>query len=321
MLLARWMFSLEQTTAGRILFGRTAWMWFYRFRRFRSGAIDMGDVRFENDPIIPGLWVRSEGRVPNYDIVLFWIHGGGMVTHSPYMYLEFMTALVTSLHMQGFRSPAIFMLKHSYAPEHPFPHQLDEAAVAWNYLQKEHPAANFVFAGDGSGANLALSLLLHLTRPCLGVTECLTNVKPQAALLLSPWPNWKTSMREETENCYFSAFHLRRYRNYYIARAKETSPYFDLSCVTSLSWWKESFPEKGMYLIYGTEEMFANEIEELYGVLRLCGPIKIDGELRQIHCWPITTHFLARDEYVRGAGVFAIALNLGKMLIWGNDVK
>lgn len=244
-----------------------------------------------------------------------------MVTHSPYMYLEFMTALVTSLHMQGFRSPAIFMLKHSYAPEHPFPHQLDEAAVAWNYLQKEHPAANFVFAGDGSGANLALSLLLHLTRPCLGVTECLTNVKPQAALLLSPWPNWKTSMREETENCYFSAFHLRRYRNYYIARAKETSPYFDLSCVTSLSWWKESFPEKGMYLIYGTEEMFANEIEELYGVLRLCGPIKIDGELRQIHCWPITTHFLARDEYVRGAGVFAIALNLGKMLIWGNDVK
>lgn len=323
MLLARWMFSLEQTTAGRTLFGRTAWMWFYRFRRFRSGAKDMGDVRFENDPLINGLWVRSEGRMANYDLVIFWMHGGGFVTHSPYMYLEFMTALVTSLHMQGFRTPAIFMLKHSHAPEHQFPHQLDEAAKAWNYLQQEHPGASFVFAGDGSGGNLAMSLLLHLTRPHPQVTECAMDIKPQAALLLSPWPNWKTHQRphQEPDNCYFNSRHLQRYRSYYIPRANESSPYFDVSEITSLSWWKESFPEKGMYIIYGTEEMFANELEELYAVLRLCGPTKIDGELRQIHCWPITTHFLARDEYVRGAGVFAIALNIGKMLIWGNDAR
>jgi len=104
-------------------------------------------------------WICDEGTDP--DQRLLYLHGGGFVLGDLDMTEPF-TALIATI--TGCSALAI---DYHLAPEHPFPHALNDAVTAFKWLINNGPhgpglAKKTIIAGDSAGANLALSTLLKL---------------------------------------------------------------------------------------------------------------------------------------------------------------
>ncbi len=107
---------------------------------------------------LPALRIASKtGRRSG---TLLYLHGGGWVFGSTATHLGAMAQLaeLTGLTVVG--------IDYGLAPEAPFPAGLNDSAWAWRWLSAQREAlrlsAPWFVAGDSSGANLALALLLDL---------------------------------------------------------------------------------------------------------------------------------------------------------------
>lgn len=112
---------------------------------------------------------------PEASIVYF--HGGGYTLGSPdtHRSLTQLIALDSGLE--------VYVPGYRLAPEHPFPAQLDDAqAVVTALEQHGKDVRKMVFAGDSTGAHLALTVAL--ARRDLGQTL------PRSLVLISPCVDW-----------------------------------------------------------------------------------------------------------------------------------
>jgi acetyl esterase/lipase len=112
---------------------------------------------------------------PEAGIVYF--HGGGYTLCSPdtHRSLTQLIALDTGLE--------VFVPAYRLAPEHPFPAQLDDAQAFVSALEQHgKDIRKMVFAGDSTGAHLALTAAL--ARRDLGQTL------PRSLVLISPCVDW-----------------------------------------------------------------------------------------------------------------------------------
>jgi acetyl esterase/lipase len=233
---------------------------------------------------------------------------------SVYFYLEYLVTMLVSLRMQGFRNPAIFALDYTPVPEVSFNGQLAEATQGWDYLVQNYTDCPIAVAGDSNGATLALSLLLHIARPYPSAP--LVAKKPDAAVLISPWTQL-FSVKQSNKSDYLSPKLLLRYAEKYVGEVGDTTNvYYSPGLCRSREWWTQAFPELGIYLTYGQEEILAPEIEQLEGILSKCGRIKIEAQPNQIHAWPVIMNFLGRDRQSREAGIELTTSNLAKMVLW-----
>jgi acetyl esterase/lipase len=131
-----------------------------------------------------GSYSHSQG------LVLLYFHGGGYVsplhkaTHMP-LILKIGEALHGG-------SGKTFVLEYGLAPGLRYPGQLVQSVCALNYLLTElsYKLDQIVIAGDGSGGNLALALLVHIAQPHPIVPKIVGYPRCDAlkgALLISPW--------------------------------------------------------------------------------------------------------------------------------------
>lgn len=104
--------------------------------------------------------VRVVHKTSTRSGTLLYLHGGGWVFGSIHTHLGAMARLaeLTGLSVLG--------IDYGLAPEAPFPQGLNDAAWAWRWLKaapKEFGLSGpWLVAGDSSGANLALSMMLDL---------------------------------------------------------------------------------------------------------------------------------------------------------------
>jgi acetyl esterase/lipase len=119
---------------------------------------------------VPGLWFRPRHVEPR--ATALYLHGGGYIGTSPYMYAAFIAGLV-----KGSRCE-VFVADYRLAPEFPYPAGLHDARDAWEVLCKESGDRTMLIGGDSGGGGLATSLvqLLHRT----------DGRKPDGLVLLSP---------------------------------------------------------------------------------------------------------------------------------------
>src|SRR5438045_385968 len=105
-------------------------------------------------------------------MVIFYLHGGGYMTSQPVSYLIFLLKLAESIIVEG-RTVSIFALDYWLAPESAFPAQLGDASNAWAYLTEEMGVdmRRVVLVGDSAGGHLALSFLVNLRNPIIGLGE------------------------------------------------------------------------------------------------------------------------------------------------------
>ncbi|NDJ54078.1 MAG: alpha/beta hydrolase [Chloroflexi bacterium] len=121
---------------------------------------------------IPVTWIHHKDMQRHQALLV--LHGGGYAlgsieTHKTYAYVL----------SEAARAPAL-VIDYRLAPEHPFPAALDDAYVAFHWLEKQGiPASKIVLFGDSAGGGLAAALTLRLKEE--------NQPLPAAILLASPW--------------------------------------------------------------------------------------------------------------------------------------
>jgi epsilon-lactone hydrolase len=139
------------------------------------GFVHSHGVRTEKveAPPVRGEWIYpTSGSSP--DKVALYLHGGGYVSCSSRTHRPVITALARMAKCR------VFSLDYRWAPEHPFPAAVDDAAAAFLWLVKNGVApAKIAVAGDSAGGGLAIATMLRLREQGYALPGC--------AVCLSPW--------------------------------------------------------------------------------------------------------------------------------------
>jgi acetyl esterase/lipase len=122
---------------------------------------------------VAGLWIRAR-EVTSTDSALLYAHGGGFVACSPRTHRGLAAELSARSAMP------VFLPYYRRAPEHLFPHAVDDFLAAYKQLLVGDgiAAERIVFAGDSAGGHIALGAMLAARDAGLPL--------PGAQVLLSP---------------------------------------------------------------------------------------------------------------------------------------
>ncbi|KAG0216743.1 hypothetical protein BGX31_000494 [Mortierella sp. GBA43] len=117
------------------------------------------------------------------DIVMFAIHGGGMVMGDALMFLGNYRAWMKELHAKYNIKIGILSVEYTLSPEAPYPGALNECVAAYKHLIENVciDPRRIVMCGDSAGGNLCLTTALKLRDdyPDIGL--------PAGQVLFSPW--------------------------------------------------------------------------------------------------------------------------------------
>jgi epsilon-lactone hydrolase len=111
-------------------------------------------LRDESVGGVPCVWVEEAAAAARG--VVFYVHGGGLISGSPRTHAEFASRVARRL------SRRVLLVDFRLAPEHPFPAALDDVRAAYRGLLERMDARELVLAGESSGAGLALALLVDV---------------------------------------------------------------------------------------------------------------------------------------------------------------
>ena len=210
---------------------------------------DMEEIEAED---VPCDIISPEFAVESFTIL--YAHGGGFVSGSRRAYRNFCASLA---HETACR---LILPEYRLSPEHPYPAALDDLCSAFAWATRHLAASDSVIlAGDGSGANLALSLIHFLKekgRPL-----------PAAAILFSPWVDLSELERKKNKKApdpIFTPEALSRQALQYTFSSNLSSPN-----VSPIFGDFAGFPP--MYIQCGSNELLADDSRRLFQKARECG--------------------------------------------------
>ena len=217
--------------------------------------------------------------------------GGGFSMGSVYFYLEPLIVLLSLLKMH-YKSPAILAVEYDLAPDSTFPKQVDQISEAYKYVLSlvSGDASRICVAGDSAGATLILSMLLSQAKD--GKAQ---DLRPGFATLLSPWVTLIGDLDRDTPSDFLNVNSLHLYAGQYAGSQKNLSdPLVSPGCCNDLAWWSRALPINGLYIAFGSEEVFGPEIRQLVKRLRKAGVgVSVKEEPGAVHAWVIARLFLA----------------------------
>lgn len=140
--------------------------------RPKTGPIQETDHEPVQIGHVPAEWVSQPGQDSARVIVYF--HGGGYSTGSIHSHRDLLARLSIA---SGTR---VLAPEYRRAPEDPYPAQLEDALVVYDWLIEQGiESSRIAFAGESAGAGIALSTMLKLREQ--------GRAMPSAAALLSGW--------------------------------------------------------------------------------------------------------------------------------------
>ncbi|KAK4188701.1 Alpha/Beta hydrolase protein [Podospora australis] len=292
----KYAFGNVPANIGRVFFSKKVALPFLRFRLVRHGyreyPISWTEIQEEG---FKGLWIiKDPSEQP--DFVLYYAHGGGFSMGSSYFYLEFLLTWLSELSDAGYKNPAIFSLEYTLVPDAVFPTQLEEATRAYEYvLRVTRDPSQVCVSGDSAGATLILCLLLHLgSRRQTSDGEDHVPTRPALAVLISPWVTLNSVRHKNTISDYLDVKQLHQYGMQFAGgKMPEDNPLVSPGACKDMELWKRSSPEKGIFFTYGTDELFAPEIEGFMDMLQGAVDISSKKEAGGIHAWPVASLFLS----------------------------
>ncbi|KAK6341199.1 hypothetical protein TWF696_008285 [Orbilia brochopaga] len=316
--LVRYAFANLPSDIGRVFFAKEIALPFYRFRLLRHGLWPSRVPSWAPEEInrngVRGIWVKTI-KDCEPDIALYYIHGGGFTMGSSYFYLEFLASWASKLKEAGFTNPCIFALDYTLVPDQKFPAQLYEAYRGYQVLHELAGSAEFVVAGDSAGGNLALSLLLYLSRPRNGDKIFKTLKKPSYATLISPWTVLVSTDNRNTDNDFLDAYQLHLYGVLYADANDTRDPYKSPGLCEEPDWWEDAMPTNGMHIVYGSQEVFTAEIRSFISRLRRLktGNVRVT-EKATVHAWPVVQVYLGASVKEREEGLNVMARTIADSL-------
>jgi acetyl esterase/lipase len=300
----RFAFAEMPAFIGRTFFSKAVSLPFLRFRMLRHGFVT-SPIRWTEvvRPNFRGVYiVHDQQEQP--DIIVYYLHGGGMSMGSSYFYMEFLLAWVTLLKSVGYRNPALFALEYTLVPDATYPIQLHEAVAGYEHvLSLAQSSARIVVGGDSAGATLILSFLLYISEH-----PELRHQKPGLAIMISPWVTIVSSNNRNTASDYLNSATLELYGMQYIGdKVSPSDPIVSPGYCKDVKKWKEASPEHGWYFVYGSEEVLGPETRRLITLLKETGKeVEVWEEKGGIHAWPVASLYLGETREERLAGLKSI---------------
>lgn len=220
----------------------------------------------------------------------------------------------------GFRNPAIFALEYTLVPDDVFPRQVSETMNGYKHvLETCRDASKVCVAGDSAGGTLILSLLLELGAQCAtqapkgsqgqangGLMEPhpATLTKPRMATLISPWVTLMTSLHYASGSDFLDRNTLWKYAHEYAGESMiHQPPASPGNCIDDFRW-RRANPERGYFILFGEEEVFAPDVEQF---LKRQAQMGIEIHAKKfsagIHAWPVASLFLSSTKERRLEGL------------------
>jgi epsilon-lactone hydrolase len=223
------------------------------------------------------------------------LHGGAFIMGSPRSYRERAKRFSYQCHAE------VFVPDYRLAPEHPYPAALDDALVAFQYVQALRRGVPVFVTGDSAGGGLGLSLLVRLRDAGAKM--------PSGAVFLSPWTDLTASGSSVETNrrkdLWLTGAHLQQWAGHYAANADpsepELSPLFaDLSGLPPL------------FLLAGAHEVLLDDAVRVAERAASSGtPTRLLVGKGMQHDWPLTLPWLeeSRLAWSEIRGFFASRMN------------
>lgn len=206
--------------------------------------------------------LESKLQLPEKALIL--LHGGAFLRGNDDFYRSQMLYFAKKLGVK------VFMPDYSLMPNNPYPKQIEEIKIVWEYVTQSFAPFNIVLVGVGSGANLALSLTQTLSVQKM--------ILPSSQVLISPWLDMSAS-----GDSYYDKFYLDKvFGNYVVdgpdlpTEIKKTPPYLyaknELKIDSSVSplfgplW---GLPQT--YICTGDYSILQSDAEMLYDKLQKAG--------------------------------------------------
>ncbi|KAF4471653.1 neutral cholesterol ester hydrolase 1 [Fusarium albosuccineum] len=321
----RYAFANIPAKVGRVFFSKYVALPFLRWRMIRHGY---GAVQTR------GTWIMHRPEHPP-DFVLYYIHGGGFVMGSSYFYLEFLMVWHHLLVEAGFTNPAILALEYTLVPDEVYPRQVLEALEGYKHvLEVVKNPSKVCVSGDSAGGALVLSLLLELgaqagnqdskgikvdVRGGLADPEPTHLALPRMATLISPWVTLMSNLHYSSKSDFLDKRTLWKYAHEYAGdNMIQQQPASPGNCIDDRLW-KAASPERGYFVIFGEEEVFAPDIDDFLKRQAKIG-IEVEGQKFDggIHAWPVASIFLSSTEEKRLQGLRTAVKEIRRrMLEWG----
>lgn len=206
-------------------------------------------------------WIRPD-RPHNKRRIILYCHGGGYMTGSTAYSRPITQKLSQSTSMD------LFSFNYRLAPEAVYPAQLNDAIKAWDYLMLlGYGAKNVILIGDSAGANLALSLALHLKES--------GRILPGALVLYSPWTDMTMSGKSYSSKKKLDPVLTKEYISLCVSRyiygsdiipkkleENDDRPTADSALVSPLFGDHSDFPP--VYIQVGSNEILYSDADALY---------------------------------------------------------
>ncbi|ROT35944.1 alpha/beta-hydrolase [Sodiomyces alkalinus F11] len=324
----RYAFRNVPAHVGRVFFHKAVAMPFLAWRMARHGYFTFptkwAEYKEEGPEGFSGVWISADPSKPP-DMVLYYVHGGGFAMGSVHFYLEILLAWHSLLAESGYQNPCIFALEYSLVPERTFPTQVQETMRGYRHvLSVAGDPGKVVVSGDSAGGTLVLSLLLEIGRQndCarayrrkvewaatpgnsdgmydrelkkhwLSVSE---TPLPALAILVSPWVTLVSSKHNNSTSDYLDCGPLHDYAMQYTGKDRLPSCAASPGLQTEHEVWAEASPSHGFFVTYGSEEVFAPDIQDFVALLSRATEVHSHCDEGGVHAWPVASLFLSGTE-------------------------
>lgn len=299
-------------------------------RRYRDRLAGLPEVIDRED--FNGIWVTKPGftrdaKPRDADVVVIYIHGGGYVTGQPELYACMLLRMAEGIEAVGRQTTAVFALRYSLAPEHRFPSQLRQAVACWDYVVGEMGVSptKLALMGDSAGASIILSLMVHMSRPLIGLERVQNRARPGRGLfLISPWVNPvdETGYGDGTDGIdVLSAATIRKWAVATLRSVEDFEIERYLEFTGQRDDWEDVLPGY-TWVSAGRDEIFLRNITRFVDVARKAGR-RVDYEVQEgePHIWQVLesnldqVRVLGQDFGTFEDGLLAGAAGLAKAVI------
>lgn len=257
-------------------------------------------------------------------MVLYYVHGGGFAMGSSYFYLESLLAWLTLLRQAGYKNPAIFALEYDLVPDKMYPTQVHQTLRGYRHvISAIGDPGKVVVGGDSAGGTLVLTMLLELgqlndKRVCKKKIEkeiqnggdraqywrsASETPLPRLAVLISPWTKLVSAKHGNNNSDFLDRDQLHEYAMEYAGREHVRSTTASPGLCIDPNAWARSSPTCGFFVTYGSEEVFAPDIEDF--IANAVEVVEVGSRCEEggVHAWPVVSLFLSKTEDQRLKGL------------------
>lgn len=202
-------------------------------------------------------WVIKSENLTKDSPILFFIHGGGFTLKAQKSQIRSTMKTWRALNNNK-NDLSILLIDYQTAPESKFPTPIEECFYIYHKLTEQDGFKNIIIMGDSCGANLSSLVLYQIKHQLPNFLKL--NVKPSAAILLSPWVDLAApkngSFIKNEQFDYISHECVKYWASLYSNNTEDP-----LVSPLKLQNWENVLPEKVFYQ-YGQGEVLLDMIEQ-----------------------------------------------------------